>query len=200
MGGDRLPIRLRPFHLVLLRCQCVGKSIYDPRFRPPTEADVQSLIAQGSEYPLRKPPGFHWDFFLLGITTFIAGLLGTPAPNGASFSRVISLVPYTFANRQVSSRKHLCTLPLSSCWDTKIWKRILRRLSPTKRQYQHRQRLGVPVELESKIMQSSCLQLKKVTVVIAHSHQPEQLVMRRPEQDLCIVIDLDKLSRASSEH
>lgn len=39
-------------------------------------------MAQGSEFPLRKPPGFHWDFFLLGITTFIAGLLGFPAPNG----------------------------------------------------------------------------------------------------------------------
>ncbi|WRT70568.1 uncharacterized protein IL334_007566 [Kwoniella shivajii] len=46
------------------------------------DANVSSLIAQGSEYPLRKPPGFHWDFFLLGITTFIAGLLGIPAPNG----------------------------------------------------------------------------------------------------------------------
>ena len=43
---------------------------------------LQSLIAQGSEFPLRKPPGFHYDFFLLGITTFIAGLLGVPAPNG----------------------------------------------------------------------------------------------------------------------
>lgn len=39
-------------------------------------------MAQSSEFPLRKPPGFHWDFFLLGITTFIAGLLGLPAPNG----------------------------------------------------------------------------------------------------------------------
>ena len=39
-------------------------------------------MAQGSEFPLRKPPGFHYDFFLLGITTFIAGLLGLPAPNG----------------------------------------------------------------------------------------------------------------------
>jgi len=39
-------------------------------------------MAQGSEFPLRKPPGFHHDFFLLGITTFIAGLLGLPAPNG----------------------------------------------------------------------------------------------------------------------
>lgn len=43
---------------------------------------AQSLMAQGTEFPLRKPPGFHWDFFLLGVTTFIAGLLGVPAPNG----------------------------------------------------------------------------------------------------------------------
>jgi len=39
-------------------------------------------MAQGSEFPLKKPPGFHYDFFLLGITTLIAGLLGIPAPNG----------------------------------------------------------------------------------------------------------------------
>ncbi|PPQ67978.1 hypothetical protein CVT25_000458 [Psilocybe cyanescens] len=44
--------------------------------------NVSSLMAQGSEFPLRKPPGFHYDFFLLGITTFLAGLLGLPAPNG----------------------------------------------------------------------------------------------------------------------
>lgn len=42
----------------------------------------QSLMAQGSQFPLRKPPGFHYDFFILGITTFLAGLLGVPAPNG----------------------------------------------------------------------------------------------------------------------
>ena len=39
-------------------------------------------MAQGSEFPLRKPPSFHYDFLLLGITTLIAGLLGLPAPNG----------------------------------------------------------------------------------------------------------------------
>ncbi|KAI0629834.1 anion exchanging protein [Trametes polyzona] len=44
--------------------------------------NVSSLMAQGTEFPLRKPPGFHYDFFLLGVTTFIAGLLGIPAPNG----------------------------------------------------------------------------------------------------------------------
>lgn len=46
------------------------------------DANVSSLIAQGSEFPLRKPSAFHYDTFLLGITTFIAGLLGIPAPNG----------------------------------------------------------------------------------------------------------------------
>lgn len=42
----------------------------------------QSLIAQGSQFPLKKPAGFHWDFFLLGITTLISGIFGIPAPNG----------------------------------------------------------------------------------------------------------------------
>ncbi|PHH91822.1 hypothetical protein CDD83_10171 [Cordyceps sp. RAO-2017] len=44
--------------------------------------NVSSLIAQGSEYPLRKPAGFHWDLFLLGLTTGVAGILGLPFPNG----------------------------------------------------------------------------------------------------------------------
>lgn len=43
---------------------------------------MSSLIAQGTEFPLRKPAGFHWDIFLLGLTTGIGGLLGIPFPNG----------------------------------------------------------------------------------------------------------------------
>ena len=43
---------------------------------------MQSLISQGSQFPLRKPAGFHYDFALLGLTTFLAGLFGIPAPNG----------------------------------------------------------------------------------------------------------------------
>jgi hypothetical protein len=39
-------------------------------------------MAQGSEFPLRKPAGFHWDIFLLGVTTGVAGILGLPFPNG----------------------------------------------------------------------------------------------------------------------
>ncbi|CAI5759146.1 unnamed protein product [Candida verbasci] len=44
--------------------------------------NVSSLMCQSKEYPLKKPASFHWDFFLLGLTTGIAGLLGIPAPNG----------------------------------------------------------------------------------------------------------------------
>ncbi|KAL8717951.1 MAG: hypothetical protein Q9225_004858 [Loekoesia sp. 1 TL-2023] len=44
--------------------------------------NVSSLIAQGTEFPLRKPAGFHWDLFLLGLTTGVGGLLGIPFPNG----------------------------------------------------------------------------------------------------------------------
>ncbi|KAG9250068.1 HCO3 transporter family-domain-containing protein [Emericellopsis atlantica] len=43
--------------------------------------NVSSLIAQGSEFPLRKPAGFHWDLFLLGLTTGVAGILGLPRPS-----------------------------------------------------------------------------------------------------------------------
>jgi hypothetical protein len=43
---------------------------------------VSALITQGSEFPLRKPPGFHWDYLLLGIIMGICGILGLPFPNG----------------------------------------------------------------------------------------------------------------------
>ena len=49
---------------------------------PANHRAVSSLMAQGSEFPLRKPAGFHWDLFLLGITTGVAGILGLPFPNG----------------------------------------------------------------------------------------------------------------------
>ncbi|KAL2074334.1 hypothetical protein VTL71DRAFT_8112 [Oculimacula yallundae] len=44
--------------------------------------NVSSLTAQAKQYPLKKPGGFHWDFFLLGCTTFISGIIGIPLPNG----------------------------------------------------------------------------------------------------------------------
>ncbi|KAK3044390.1 hypothetical protein LTS18_001410, partial [Coniosporium uncinatum] len=44
--------------------------------------NVSSITAQARQYPLKKPGGFHWDFFLLGCTTFVAGILGLQMPNG----------------------------------------------------------------------------------------------------------------------
>ena len=44
--------------------------------------NVSSLGAQARHFPLKKPAGFHWDFFLLGCTTFISGIIGIPMPNG----------------------------------------------------------------------------------------------------------------------
>ncbi|KEY74772.1 hypothetical protein S7711_06670 [Stachybotrys chartarum IBT 7711] len=46
------------------------------------DKNVSSITAQARIYPLKKPGGFHWDFFLLGCTTFVAGILGLPMPNG----------------------------------------------------------------------------------------------------------------------
>jgi hypothetical protein len=39
-------------------------------------------MAQGTEFPLQKPAGFHWDLFLLGLSTGVTGLVGLPFPNG----------------------------------------------------------------------------------------------------------------------
>lgn len=44
--------------------------------------NVSSLTAQARAFPLKKPAGFHWDFFLLGWTTFVSGFIGIPFPNG----------------------------------------------------------------------------------------------------------------------
>ncbi|KAH9859746.1 hypothetical protein IAQ61_011527 [Plenodomus lingam] len=44
--------------------------------------NVSSLAAQARQYPLQKPAGFHWDFFLLGCTCFVSGIIGLPLPNG----------------------------------------------------------------------------------------------------------------------
>ena len=44
--------------------------------------NLSSITAQARHFPLKKPAGFHWDFFLLGCTTFIAAIIGLPYPNG----------------------------------------------------------------------------------------------------------------------
>lgn len=47
-----------------------------------SQNNVSAVMAQARSFPVKRPAGFHWDFFLLGITTFVAGILGLPAPNG----------------------------------------------------------------------------------------------------------------------
>ncbi|KAL8727036.1 MAG: hypothetical protein Q9166_006334 [cf. Caloplaca sp. 2 TL-2023] len=44
--------------------------------------NVSSITAQAKQFPLKKPGGFHWDFFLLGVTTFISSIFFIPFPNG----------------------------------------------------------------------------------------------------------------------
>ncbi|KAF5360654.1 hypothetical protein D9756_004845 [Leucocoprinus leucothites] len=78
--------------------------------------NVSSLMAQGVEFPLRKPPGFHWDFFLLGVTTFIAGLIGVPAPNGLIPQAPIHTTSLLIMGRDPKSEKdeeHQETRPTS---------------------------------------------------------------------------------------
>lgn len=71
--------------------------------------NVSSLIAQGTEFPLRKPAGFHWDIFLLGITTGVAGILGIPFPNGlipqAPFHTTSLCVTRTVSDSESESNK-----------------------------------------------------------------------------------------------
>jgi len=75
--------------------------------------NVSSLISQGTEFPLKKPAGFHWDIFLLGITTGISGVLGIPAPKYAIFNSDISRGERANSSEVVLSLKlrsilHLC--------------------------------------------------------------------------------------------
>ena len=44
--------------------------------------NVSSIAAQARHFPLKKPGGFHWDFFLMGCSCFGAGILNIPLPNG----------------------------------------------------------------------------------------------------------------------
>ncbi|CAN6681779.1 unnamed protein product [Malus baccata var. baccata] len=43
---------------------------------------VASQLAQQKEFNLQKPSAYHYDMFLLGVTTLVCGLLGLPPSNG----------------------------------------------------------------------------------------------------------------------
>ncbi|KAL8794399.1 MAG: hypothetical protein Q9182_007624 [Xanthomendoza sp. 2 TL-2023] len=60
-----------------------------------------SVAAQARNFPLKKPGGFHWDFFLLGCTSFVAGMLGIPLPNGLVPQAPVHTQTLTKYNRQL---------------------------------------------------------------------------------------------------
>jgi hypothetical protein len=44
--------------------------------------NVSSILTQSPKYKLTKPPAYHWDFFVLGLTFLPCGILGLPPGNG----------------------------------------------------------------------------------------------------------------------
>jgi hypothetical protein len=44
--------------------------------------NVSSILTQSPKFNLKKPPAYHWDFFVLGITFLPCALLGLPPGNG----------------------------------------------------------------------------------------------------------------------
>lgn len=69
--------------------------------------NVSSLTAQARHFPLKKPGGFHWDFFLLGWTCLIAGLVDIPLPNGLVPQAPVhtdALTDYTDHVREIENR------------------------------------------------------------------------------------------------
>jgi boron transporter len=44
--------------------------------------NVSCIIAQHHEYGLKKGTAFHWDFFIVGISNIVTGILGIPPTNG----------------------------------------------------------------------------------------------------------------------
>jgi boron transporter len=44
--------------------------------------NVSSILSPLPKYQLKKPPAYHWDFFVLGLTFLPCGFLGLPPGNG----------------------------------------------------------------------------------------------------------------------
>jgi len=44
--------------------------------------NIGSILTQAPKYKLKKPPSYHWDFFVLGISIAVCGVLGIPPGNG----------------------------------------------------------------------------------------------------------------------
>lgn len=44
--------------------------------------NVSSILAQSPKFNLKKPPAYHWDFFVVGLTFIPCAILGLPPGNG----------------------------------------------------------------------------------------------------------------------
>lgn len=44
--------------------------------------NISSILTQAPKYKLQKPPAYHWDFFVLGLTIIPCGILGLPPGSG----------------------------------------------------------------------------------------------------------------------
>lgn len=44
--------------------------------------NVSSILTQSPKYNLKKPPAYHWDFFIVGVTFIPCAILGLPPGNG----------------------------------------------------------------------------------------------------------------------
>lgn len=44
--------------------------------------NISSVLTQSPKYNLKKPPAYHWDFFVLGLTIIPCGILGLPPGSG----------------------------------------------------------------------------------------------------------------------
>ncbi|KAK5944514.1 hypothetical protein PMZ80_003796 [Knufia obscura] len=93
--------------------------------------NVSSLTAQARNFPLKKPAGFHWDFFLLGCTCFAGGILNIPLPNGLVPQAPVhtdSLTYYDDTPEYISTKDH-DTEPVIVRHNTKATKVAEQRIS-----------------------------------------------------------------------
>lgn len=44
--------------------------------------NISSIMTQAPKYNLKKPPSYHWDFFVLGLTMIPCGIMGIPPGSG----------------------------------------------------------------------------------------------------------------------
>ncbi|RXH72477.1 hypothetical protein DVH24_012161 [Malus domestica] len=66
---------------------------------------VASQLAQQKEFNLQKPSAYHYDMFLLGVTTLVCGLLGLPPSNGVLPQSPMHTKSLAVLRRQVIRKK-----------------------------------------------------------------------------------------------